>query len=65
MSKELTVFGSLRYAHVFPFVLDLMASGRVDVHSLVSAVHPYDETPEAMKAASSGHGVVKVQVTQE
>ena len=65
MSKELTVLGSLRYAHVFGYVLELMATGRIDVTDLVSVVYPYREMQQAMDRAVSAKGVVKVQVSQE
>jgi 2-desacetyl-2-hydroxyethyl bacteriochlorophyllide A dehydrogenase len=51
MSKELTVLGSFRYAHVFPFVLELMATGRIDVDELISTVYPYGKMQEATERA--------------
>jgi L-idonate 5-dehydrogenase len=63
MSKELTLLGSLRYAHVFPMVLELM--GRIDVQRLVSAVFPFGAMPEAMNRAVGKQAVVKVQVSRE
>jgi len=65
MSKELNVIGSFRYAHVFPMVLDLMKSGRVNVADLVSAVYPFGDMQAAMDRAVSRDQVVKVQVSQE
>ncbi len=65
MSKELAVFGSFRYAHVFPVVLELLSAGRVDVEELISAVYPYQQMQEAMERAVSKRGVVKVQVSRE
>ncbi len=65
MSKELTLFGSLRYAHVFPVVLELISSQRLDVEGLISVVYPYHQMPEAMERAVSKQGVVKVQVSRE
>jgi len=65
MSKELTVIGSLRYTHVFPLVLELMASGRIDVGGLISVVYPFAKMQEAMQRATAKQGIVKVQVSRE
>lgn len=65
MSKELTVFGSMRYAHVYPMVLDLIRSGKIAVNDLISAVYPYDNMQEAMDRAVSKDRVVKVQVERK
>jgi 2-desacetyl-2-hydroxyethyl bacteriochlorophyllide A dehydrogenase len=65
MSKELTVFGSFRYVHVFPLVLELMATGRIDVAELISTVYPYGQMQEAMERAVAKQGIVKVQVSRE
>jgi len=62
MSKELTVTGSFRYAHVYPTVLEMMRSGRVGIADMISAVYPYDQMQEAMDRAVSRDRVVKVQV---
>ena len=62
MSKELTVYGSFRYAHVYPLVLDAMRSGRVDLSDLISVVFPYDDMQSAIDRAVSRDRVVKVQV---
>lgn len=64
MSKEITLFGSFRYAHVYPMVLDAMRSALVDVSEIISAVYPYDQMQEAMDRAVSRDRVVKVQVEQ-
>jgi len=65
MSKELTVIGSLRYAHVYPLVLDLMTSGRIEVDELITAVYPYVEMQNAMDRAVAKQAIVKVQVSRE
>jgi threonine dehydrogenase-like Zn-dependent dehydrogenase len=65
MSKELTILGSFRYAHVFPLVLELMASGGIDVDDLISAVYPYAKMQEAMERAVAKQGIVKVQVSRD
>jgi L-idonate 5-dehydrogenase len=65
MARELTVFGTFRYAHVYPTVLEMMRTGRVDVASMISAVYSYDEFQEAMDRAVSRDGVIKVQVSRD
>jgi len=65
MSKELTVLGSFRYAHVFPMVVELMATGRIDTDNLISVVYPFERMQEAMDRASAKQGIVKVQVGRE
>ncbi|MBN1837203.1 MAG: alcohol dehydrogenase catalytic domain-containing protein [Spirochaetales bacterium] len=65
MSKELTVVGSFRYAHVFPLVLELMAAGRIAAGDLISAVYPFGQMQEAMRRAVAKKEIVKVQVSRE
>lgn len=64
MSKELDVFGSFRYAHVYPMVLNWMAKGQVALDDLISVVYPYEKFQEAMDRAVEKKNVVKVQVEQ-
>lgn len=65
MSKELTVFGSMRYAHVFGMVLDLMSTGRIDGEKFITKVFPYEKMAEAMKSAVAKNEIIKVQVSRE
>lgn len=62
MSKELTVTGSFRFAHVFPMALQFAASRRINVVPLISQTFPFDETPQAMALAVSKQGVIKIQI---
>lgn len=62
MSRELTVLGTLRYAHVYPIVLEMMRTGRVAVQEMISAVYPFEEIQDAMNRAVSRDGVIKVQI---
>lgn len=64
MSKELSVYGSFRYAHVYPMVLDWMATGKVALDDLISVVYPYDDFQGAMDRAVEKRNVIKVQVEQ-
>lgn len=62
MSKELTVTGSFRFAHVFPMALQFAASRRIHVEPLISRTFPFDETPQAMAMAVAKEGVIKIQI---
>lgn len=57
LKKELNVFGSRNsYAADFRAVIDLIASGEVDVLSMVSAVYPMERADEAFKALAENDG---------
>jgi L-idonate 5-dehydrogenase len=62
MSKELTVNGSFRFAHVFPMALKFAASRRIKLAPLISQTFPFDETPQAMAMAVAKQGVIKIQI---
>jgi L-idonate 5-dehydrogenase len=62
MSKELTVSGSFRFAHVFPMALEFAASRRINVGPLISQTFPFDETAQAMAMAVAKEGVIKIQI---
>jgi L-idonate 5-dehydrogenase len=62
MSKELTVAGSFRFAHVFPAALTVAASKRIKVEPLISRTFPFDETPQAMALAVAKENVIKIQI---
>jgi L-idonate 5-dehydrogenase len=62
MSKELTVTGSFRFAHVFPKALQFAASRRIKVAPLISRTFSFDETPQAMAMAVAKDGVIKIQI---
>ncbi len=62
MSKELTVVGSFRFAHVFPMALQFAASRRINVAPLISKTFPFDETAQAMAMAVAKDGVIKIQI---
>jgi L-idonate 5-dehydrogenase len=65
MSRELTVLGTLRYAHVFPIVLEMMRTGRVAVQEMISKVFDYSAMNDAMDLAAGRTGAIKVQVACE
>ena len=62
MSKELTVTGSFRFAHVFAMALQFAGSGRIKVAPLISRTYPFDQTPQAMAMAVAKEGVIKIQI---
>ena len=62
MSKELTVTGSFRFAHVFPMALQFAASRRIKVAPLISRTFPFEETQQAMAMAVAKDGVIKIQI---
>ncbi len=57
LKKELNVFGSRNsYARDFQAVIDLIASGKVNVLDMVSSVYPIDKADEAFKALVNNDG---------
>jgi L-idonate 5-dehydrogenase len=62
MSKELTVTGSFRFAHVFPIALQFVANRRIRVEPLISKTFAFEETPQAMAMAVAKAGVIKIQI---
>lgn len=57
LKKELNVFGSRNsYPSDFADVIDLIASGKVDVNDMVSAVYPVDRVAEAFDALVHNDG---------
>jgi L-idonate 5-dehydrogenase len=62
MVREISLLGTFRYADEFPEALRLMAGGRMQLEPLVTGIYPLSEIIEAMNAASSANGALKVQV---
>lgn len=57
LKKELNVFGSRNsYAADFQSVIDLIASGKVNVMDMVSAVYPIDNVADAFDALTHNDG---------
>jgi 2-desacetyl-2-hydroxyethyl bacteriochlorophyllide A dehydrogenase len=57
LKKELNVFGSRNaYSYDFTNLIDIVASGRVDVMKMVSDIYPIDKADEAFKALTSNTG---------
>lgn len=62
-AKEVRIETIFRYAHVYPRVLALMGSGKLDVKPLITDTYPFDKSIEAYDyAADPKPESVKVQV---
>ncbi len=48
LSNEIVLTGSFRYRDTWPLAIDLVASGRVDVESLITARFGLDDTEQAL-----------------
>jgi L-iditol 2-dehydrogenase len=55
--KGLSILVSRRMKEVYPRAMDLVASGRVDVRSVVTATHPLGEVDKAFAAAAARTGL--------
>jgi 2-desacetyl-2-hydroxyethyl bacteriochlorophyllide A dehydrogenase len=62
MAKELQVKGSFRFANVFSKAINLAASSRINLKSLITSVLPFNRIEEAIQLAGSGGNNIKVQV---
>ncbi|GGE13793.1 alcohol dehydrogenase [Aureimonas endophytica] len=63
MLKEARVEHVFRYAHVFPRCVEMLASGAIDVSSLITRVFPFAESVKAFEiAAGAPKGEVKMQI---
>ena len=64
MGRELEVLGSHGMAaHAYPALLDLVASGRLDVQRLVTREISLDEAPAALAALGDGPGTATPGIT--
>ena len=62
MIRELQLVGSFRYGNVFEEGIRLLTAGRLDLRPLVSRVYPLAQASQALAAACSKDGVVKIQL---
>jgi len=60
--KELDISGSFRFGPVYADVLEACASGSIRAADVVNKTFSFDELPQALRYASEGDGVLKVQV---
>ena len=64
MANELQVLGSFRFAGGFQVGAALLAAGRIEVESLITAVLPLAQTPAALERAAGDPAAVKLQVSR-
>ena len=62
MAKELQVLGSFRFGDGFQVGASLLAAGRIEVESLITAVLPLAQTPAALERAAGDPTALKLQV---
>ena len=62
MSKELKLFGSFRFAHVFQDALNMVAAGQINLDGIVTDIYGFDDTPLAFEKALAKQHVMKVQI---
>jgi L-iditol 2-dehydrogenase len=60
--NELTLTGVFRYAGVYPAAIALVASGRLDLGSMISSRFPLEETATALEAGRLDPTTVKAMV---
>lgn len=60
--RELVITGAFRYANTWPAAIELAASGRVDLDTLVTGHFGLDDVEAALTAARSDPTAVKVMV---
>lgn len=61
--RELTIFGSFRYAHTYPEALQLLGAGVIDVASLITHQYPLERIKDALEAGRSEPNAIKIVVT--
>lgn len=61
-SRELTIKGTFRYAHVYPAAIELAASGRVRLDDMVTSHHDLDGAVDALLAARRDPSALKAVV---
>ncbi len=65
MANELRVLGSFRFAGGFQVGAALLAAGRIEVESLISAVLPLAQAPAALEQAAGDPAALKLQVSRQ
>ncbi|KAI8364220.1 chaperonin 10-like protein [Blakeslea trispora] len=65
-AREVDVRGVMRYCNTYPTAVEMLASGKVDLKSLVTHRYTFRESLEAFKHVSEGrNGTIKVVITNE
>lgn len=63
LDKELDIRGVNRYCNTYPTAISLLASGRLDVHRLVSHRFPFDQVVDAFNFAANHRAeTIKVMI---
>jgi len=62
MSKELKLFGSFRFAHVFQDAINMVAAGQINLDGIVTDIYCFDDVPIGMEKALAKDHVMKVQI---
>lgn len=61
-NREITLTGTFRYANTYPAALDLVATGRVDLKSIVTGQFDLERTDEALRAPREDPHTIKPMV---
>jgi len=54
IAKEVRLTGQFRYANLYPAAIELVASGAVDLESMINARYPFTRVAEAMADCAKG-----------
>ncbi|WP_319533013.1 NAD(P)-dependent alcohol dehydrogenase [uncultured Cohaesibacter sp.] len=66
LTKEVNLVAINRYCNVYDRAVNLVASGKIDVASMIGKVYDFDDSIEAYEyVAKGGSGEVKVQISLE
>jgi len=60
--REPTITGAFRYANTWPIAIQLAASGRVDLDSMVTGHHGLDDVEAALTAGRTDPTSIKVMI---
>jgi L-iditol 2-dehydrogenase len=58
-NREITVRGTFRYANTYADAIALVASGRIDVRSIITGRYPLEEAEQALQAAKQDPTIIK------
>lgn len=61
-NREITLTGTFRYANTYPAALDLVATGRVDLNSIITGQFDLEHTDEALRAPREDPDTIKPMV---
>ncbi|MBL1420830.1 MAG: NAD(P)-dependent alcohol dehydrogenase [Alphaproteobacteria bacterium] len=62
-SKEIRMETVFRYANIYNRAIDIIAAGKIDLSSLISATYDFKDSVEAFDRAAAGHALdIKIQI---